>query len=45
MKRFDKEFNSDRISVLEDILLTSESEDEKLEAINQLIRKSEIELD
>ena len=41
MKRFDNELKSDRISVLEDILLTSESENEKLEAINQLIRKSD----
>ena len=41
MKRFDKELNSDRISVLEGILLTSEIEDEKLEAVNQLIRKSD----
>ena len=41
MKHFDNELKSDRISVLEDILLTSESENEKLEAINQLIRKSD----
>ena len=41
MKHFDNDLKSDRISVLEHILLTSESENEKLEAINQLTRKSD----
>ena len=41
MKGLDNELKSDRISVLEKILLTSESENEKLEAINQLKRKSD----
>ena len=41
MKEFDINFKSDRISVLEHVLLTSENENEKLEAINQLIRKSD----
>ena len=41
MKSFDNELKSDRISVLEDILLTSESENEKLEAVNQLKKKGD----
>lgn len=41
MKNFDDDLKLDRISVLEDILLTSESENEKMEAINLLIRKSD----
>ena len=41
MKDLDNEIKTDRISVLENILLTSEYEDEKLEGINQLKRKSD----
>lgn len=37
----DIDLKSDRISILEKILLTSENENEKLEAINQLSRKSD----
>lgn len=41
MKDFDIDLKSDRISVLEEILLTSENENEKLEVINQLVRKKD----
>ncbi|GAG76984.1 unnamed protein product, partial [marine sediment metagenome] len=42
MKHSDNDLNSDRISVLERVLLTSEHENEKLEAINQLVRKKDV---
>ena len=41
MKSFDNELKSDRISILEDILLTSENENERLEAVNQLRKKGD----
>lgn len=41
MKEIDINFKSDRISVLERVLQTSENENEKLEAINQLKKKGD----
>ncbi|MFW9824553.1 MAG: HEAT repeat domain-containing protein, partial [Candidatus Thorarchaeota archaeon] len=41
MNEFDNNLKSDRISVLEHILLTSKNENEKLEAITQLMKKSD----
>lgn len=40
MDEFDINLKLERISVLEHILLTSKNENEKLEAINQLMKKS-----
>lgn len=41
MNEFNINLKSDRISVLENVLITSENENEKLEAVNQLMKKSD----